>query len=40
MLTQQNEGLRGFHVLNRNQWGERWQAVEKKWEKFSKVMIG
>ncbi|RZI65980.1 MAG: hypothetical protein EOP13_31185 [Pseudomonas sp.] len=29
MLTHQNEGVRGFHVAKRNQWGESWQAVGK-----------
>lgn len=29
MLAALNEGVRGFHALNPNHWGERWQAVEK-----------
>ncbi|AUG42886.1 hypothetical protein CXP47_24370 [Pseudomonas chlororaphis] len=29
VLAALNEGVRGFHALNPNHWGERWQAVEK-----------
>ncbi|WP_439864128.1 hypothetical protein [Pseudomonas antarctica] len=29
VLAELNEGVRGFHKLNPNRRGERWQAVEK-----------
>jgi hypothetical protein len=39
MLTQQDEGLSGFHRSNRNQWGESWQVVGKNWEEMSILLF-
>jgi hypothetical protein len=31
MLTELDEGMSGFHGLNPNHWGERWQGCWKNW---------